>query len=159
MTKDDIVKLAIEHTVSGLKFDEDGLVRFAKLVAEHERNEIIEILDASTGYVHMDEPTLAIEFIIKTAPLYAKAKSDRMFLEEYRRSKHAQLKSLAGTEVLGKQDTFAYAHPEYVEILEGIRAAVEIEERYRWLMTAAQAKVECWRTAQYSARIEQKATQ
>ena len=54
MTKEDIVKLAIEHTVSGLKFNEDGLVRFAKLVAEHERNEIIEILDASTGYVHMD---------------------------------------------------------------------------------------------------------
>ena len=54
MTKDDIVKLAIEHTVSGLKFDEDGLVRFAKLIAKHERNEIIEILDASTGYVHMD---------------------------------------------------------------------------------------------------------
>ena len=45
MTKDDIVKLAIEHTVSGLKFDEDGLVRFAKLIAEHERNEIIEILE------------------------------------------------------------------------------------------------------------------
>jgi hypothetical protein len=54
MNRDDIVKLAIEHTVSGLKFDEDGLVRFAKLIAEHERNEIIEILDASTGYVHMD---------------------------------------------------------------------------------------------------------
>jgi hypothetical protein len=30
------------------------LYEFAKLVAEHERNEIIEILDASTGYVHMD---------------------------------------------------------------------------------------------------------
>ena len=54
MTKEDIIRLAIEHTISGLKFDEDGLVRFAKLVAEHERNEIIEILDASTGYVHMD---------------------------------------------------------------------------------------------------------
>ena len=54
MNKEEIIKLAIEHTVSGLKFDEDGLLRFAKLVAEHERNEIIEILDASTGYVHMD---------------------------------------------------------------------------------------------------------
>ena len=54
MTKDDIIKLAIEHTISGLKFDQNGLLRFAKLVAEHERNEIIEILDASTGYVHMD---------------------------------------------------------------------------------------------------------
>jgi hypothetical protein len=107
----------------------------------------------------VNEPTLAIEFIIKTAPLYAKAKSDRMFLEEFRRSKHAQLKSLAGTEVLGKQETFAYAHQDYIEILEGIREAVEREERYRWLMTAAQARIEVWRTEQYSARMEIKATQ
>ena len=106
----------------------------------------------------MNEPTKAIQYLIDTAPLYAKSKADRMFLEEFRKSRKAQLASQAGTEVLGKQETFAYAHPEYVEILEGIRAAVEIEERYRWLMTAAQAKVECWRTAQYSARMEMKAT-
>ena len=54
MTEEDIIKLAIEHTISGLKFDQNGLLRFAKLIAEHERNEIIEILDASTGYVQMD---------------------------------------------------------------------------------------------------------
>jgi len=54
MNKEDIIKLAIENTIHGLKFDEEGLIRFAKLIAEHERNEIIEILDASTGYVHMD---------------------------------------------------------------------------------------------------------
>ena len=35
-------------------FYTEQLQAFAKLVAEHERNEIIEILDASTGYVHMD---------------------------------------------------------------------------------------------------------
>ena len=54
MNNEDIIKLAIENTIHGLKFNEDGLIRFAKLIAEHERNEIIEILDASTGYVHMD---------------------------------------------------------------------------------------------------------
>ena len=54
MTREDIIKLAIENTINGLKFDENGLVRFAKLIAENERNEIIEILDASTGNVHMD---------------------------------------------------------------------------------------------------------
>jgi hypothetical protein len=107
----------------------------------------------------MNEPTKAIQFLIDTAPLYAKAKSDRMFLEEFRKSRKAQLASQAGTEVLGKQETFAYAHPEYIEILEGIREAVEKEERFRWLMTAAQARIEVWRTEQYSARIEQKATQ
>ena len=107
----------------------------------------------------MNEPTRAIQFLIDTAPLYAKAKADRMFLEEFRKSRKAQLASQAGTEVLGKQETFAYAHPEYIEILDGIREAVEKEERFRWLMTAAQARIEVWRTEQYSARIEQKATQ
>jgi hypothetical protein len=82
-----------------------------------------------------------------------------MFLDEFRKSRKAQLMAQAGTEVLGKQETFAYAHPEYIQILEGIKEAVELEERYRWLMTAAQARIEVWRTEQYSARMEVKATQ
>ena len=45
MNKNDIVKLAIEHTVSGLKFDEDGLLRFAKLIAEHEREACAKLCD------------------------------------------------------------------------------------------------------------------
>jgi predicted esterase YcpF (UPF0227 family) len=107
----------------------------------------------------MNEPTKAIQYLIDTAPLYSKAKATRMYLEEFRKSRKAQLMSQAGTEVLGKQETYAYAHHEYIQILEGIREAVETEEKYRWLMTAAQARIECWRTEQYSARIEQKATQ
>jgi hypothetical protein len=54
MTKDDIVKLAIEHTVSGLKFDEDGLVRFAKLVAEHEREACADVADIAEPYKSAD---------------------------------------------------------------------------------------------------------
>lgn len=107
----------------------------------------------------MDYPSKAIQYLIDTAPLYAKAKADRMYLEEFRKSRKAQLQSQAGTEVIGKQETFAYAHPEYIQILEGIREAVEREENYRWMMTAAQAKIEVWRTNQYSARMEVKATQ
>ena len=106
----------------------------------------------------MNEPTKAIQYIIDTAPLYAKAKADRMYLEEFRKSRKAQLMAQAGTEVLGKQGTYAYAHADYIGILEGIRQAVETEEKYRWLMTAAQARIEGWRTEQYSARIEMKAT-
>jgi hypothetical protein len=43
MNNDDIILLAIEHTINGLKFNEDGLLRFAKLVAEHEREACAEI--------------------------------------------------------------------------------------------------------------------
>jgi hypothetical protein len=106
----------------------------------------------------MNEPTKAIQYIIDTAEPYSKAKATRIYLEGFLKSRKAQLMSQAGTEVLGKQETYAYAHHDYIEILEGIRQAVETEEKYRWLMTAAQARIECWRTEQYSARIEMKAT-
>jgi len=107
----------------------------------------------------MNEPTKAIQYLIDTAPLYAKAKADRMYLEEFRKSRRSQLMAQAGTEVLGKQETYAYAHQDYIEILNGIKEAVEKEEKYRWLMTAAQARIEVWRTEQYSARMEVRATQ
>lgn len=107
----------------------------------------------------MNEPTKAIQYIIDTAPLYAKAKADRMYLEEFRKSRKAQLMVNSRLEALGKQEAYAYAHQDYIEILEGIRQAVETEEKYRWLMTAAQARIECWRTEMFSARIEMKATQ
>jgi hypothetical protein len=107
----------------------------------------------------MNEPTKAIQYLIDTAPLYAKAKADRMYLEEFRKSRKAQLMAQAGTEVLGKQETFAYAHQDYIGILEGIRQAVETEEKYRWLMTAAQARISVWQTEQYNARLEVKSTQ
>jgi hypothetical protein len=45
MNKEDIIKLAIEHTIHGLKFDEDGLVRFANLIAEHEREKCADIAE------------------------------------------------------------------------------------------------------------------
>jgi hypothetical protein len=44
MNREDIIRLAIEHTVSGLKFDEDGLVRFAQLVATAEREACVDLL-------------------------------------------------------------------------------------------------------------------
>ena len=107
----------------------------------------------------MNEPTKAIQYLIDTAPLYAKAKADRMYLEEFRKSRKAQLMSQAGTEVLGKQEVYAYAHEDYGVLLRGIREAVEAEENYRWLMRAAEARISVWQTEQYNARLEAKAVQ
>jgi len=58
MTQDEIIGMAIKAGFKPSVFNHLAWIKefqnFAKLVAEHERNEIIEILDASTGYVHMD---------------------------------------------------------------------------------------------------------
>lgn len=50
MNNDDIILLAIEHTINGLKFNEDGLLRFAKLIAEHEREACAKIADIAEPY-------------------------------------------------------------------------------------------------------------
>ena len=50
MNREEIIKLAIEHTVSGLKFDEDGLERFATLVAQQERERIAKEIEKMTVF-------------------------------------------------------------------------------------------------------------
>jgi len=44
-----------------------------------------------------------------------------------------------------------------MELLEGLRVAVEEEEKFKWLMVAAQARIEVWKTNQYNTRAELKA--
>jgi hypothetical protein len=56
------------------------------------------------------------------------------------------------------QERDAYAHPEYIELLKGIRDAVEIEEELRWKLIAAQARVDVWRSEQANLRTEGKVT-
>jgi hypothetical protein len=58
MTQDQIIEMAKQVGMDYLQYISpeafEKVVAFVELVAQHERNEIIEILDASTGYVHMD---------------------------------------------------------------------------------------------------------
>jgi hypothetical protein len=108
-----------------------------------------------------DAPYRAVEFIIKNAPLYAKAKAERVLLEEFRKSKKALLMKDAlkqGIEAANAQEREAYADPEYIELLHGLSAAIEKEETLRWQIEAARMKTDIWRTEQANARLETRAT-
>lgn len=57
MTRDEMIEMARKAgSLIEIAQEKDllWLTAFAKLVAEHERNEIIQILEDCTGYVHMD---------------------------------------------------------------------------------------------------------
>jgi hypothetical protein len=92
------------------------------------------------------DPNKAVDYIIKMAPLYAKAKAERVYLEEFRKSKKAILMGDSTSRSLGAQERDAYAHPEYTALLEGLREAVLAEEKIRWELVAAQARIEIYRT-------------
>jgi hypothetical protein len=101
----------------------------------------------------------SLDFIRDNAPLYAKAKSERVYLEEFRKTKKALIMRAAeeaGYKTAATQEREAYADPGYMEVLEGLRAAVEEEERLRWLIVAAQAKIDVWRTIEANRRTEAK---
>lgn len=105
----------------------------------------------------MNDPSLAVEFIIKHSAEFAKAKSQRVYLEEFRKSKKSLLMSKSSDTTIGGQERDAYKHPEYLELLEGLKQAVEIEETLKWKLIAAQARIDIFRTMEASNRAQDRA--
>jgi hypothetical protein len=102
------------------------------------------------------DPLLAVNFLQLTAPRFSQAKAERTFLENYLKTIKSRLMQESDSKSLGDREAYAYAHETYVEQLRGYKQAIEEEERLKWLMTAAQAKIEVWKTLEYTKRAELK---
>jgi hypothetical protein len=80
MSKEDIILLAIKYTIHGLKFNEDGLLRFAALVASAERESCAKIceqlLERPCGYLGEWEgyATFATEMTAQECAIAIRAK-------------------------------------------------------------------------------------
>jgi hypothetical protein len=96
--------------------------------------------------------------MLDTAPRLAKAKGERVYLEEYRKSLKAILMQAGVGKTAVMQERDAYADPQYTEHLRALRIAVEAEEALRWRMVALQAAVEVWRSQEASNRAMDRAT-
>lgn len=88
---------------------------------------------------------------------YAKAQAEADALAEFRKSKKALLMQMA--EQLGKtsaviQERDAYAHPDYLELLDGIKAATEKALGLKWKLRTFEMRFDYWRTKQATARAE-----
>ena len=104
------------------------------------------------------DPHKAVDYILLNGKKFAKAKAERVYLEEYRKSLKAILMKRTIETSVAAQEREAYAHEEYVQLLQGLREAVEAEEKLRWDLIGAQARVEIWRTEQANNRAEGRAT-
>ena len=106
----------------------------------------------------MRDPHKAVDYILMNSGKHAKAKSERIYLEEYRKSLKAMLMKQCMETAIGAQEREAYAHADYRALLDGIKEATEIEEKFRWDLIAAQAAIDIWRTEQSNLRAEGKVT-
>lgn len=91
---------------------------------------------------------------------YAKAKADRVYLEHFRKSKKAMLMAEAEAKdpdrykSAASQEVYAYRHPEYIELLEGLKEATETEEFRRYQLKSREMRFEEYRTEAANSRAE-----
>jgi hypothetical protein len=99
----------------------------------------------------------ALNYIRDNAKGLAEAKANRIYLEQFRKSKKALLINQAPDGTIQSKESFAYAHKDYISLLDGLKIAVLQEEEHKWLMVGAQLKVEVYRTQQANNRFIDKA--
>ena len=104
-----------------------------------------------------DDVDKAVEYLRTNARAAAQAKANRIYLEEYRKVVKAQIQRENDNLALGTQEAIAYADARYKQHLDVLKEAIEKDEYNRWMMTAAEAKIEAWRTQQANQRAEAKA--
>ena len=95
------------------------------------------------------------------AKKHAVAKAQANYLEEFKKSKLSILMKKyerAGHATAVAQEREARADHEYIELLEGLRAAVEVSEEARWALEVSKMSIEVWRTRRADQRAEMNLT-
>ena len=108
------------------------------------------------------KPEEAAQVIREKAPAYGEAKAQRVYLEEYRKTKKAMLMKEAlklGVEAANAQEREAYADPAYHQVLKGLAVAIEAEETLKWEMESARLDIEIFRTREATNRMQDRAHQ
>jgi hypothetical protein len=89
---------------------------------------------------------------------YAEAEAERQYLMEFRKSKKAILMGEAErtnpSMPIGKQERYAYAHQEYIELLEGLKVAIERAILLKHRIQVITMRFEQWRSIKATERAE-----
>ena len=94
----------------------------------------------------------AVDYLRDNAGKASKASAERIYMDEYKKVVKAQIMREFDDKPLGAQEAIAYADPRYKQHLEAMREAIEKDEYHDWMRTAAEAKLDAWRTQQSTNR-------
>jgi len=106
----------------------------------------------------MVDPNDAVDFMIAQSAKYAQAEANKVYMEELRKTikaeemKHAEAYGNGEYKTAAMQEREAYASPKYKKHLEALCEAVQRREEARWMMIAAQERINVWRSQNASNR-------
>ena len=88
----------------------------------------------------------ALDFLRDSAESAAINRSNRVYMEEFRKSLKAQLMSDNIDMAVNAQEREAYKNVEYITHLEAMKEAIYQDEKLRFLIEAAKIKISAWQT-------------
>lgn len=99
----------------------------------------------------------AVDWLRDNAVAAGKARAERLYLEQWIKTAKAEaMRPHAGLPV-SAQEREALTSASYLSALQAYREAVEADETMRFLIAAAEAKIEAWRSQESTRRAEGKA--
>lgn len=100
----------------------------------------------------------AVDWMRDSARQIAQARAERIYMEAWVKTVKATIQSEQAEMSVAAAEIVALSSPRYMAALEALKQAVEADEYLRWLATAAEAKVEFWRSSEATRRAEGRAT-
>ena len=88
----------------------------------------------------------SLDFLKDEDGTISRAKARRVVIEEGRKNLKARLMAESGETAISKQETAAYAHPDYRALLLKLEEAIRDDEHCRCLVDYHKARIEIWRS-------------
>ncbi len=108
--------------------------------------------------ITQDDAERAVDWLRDNAARMAQERAQRLYLEQWIKTVKATIQSEQQGVSAATAEIIALASPRYAKALLAYKAAIEADERNRFLITAAEAKIEYWRSAEATRRSEGRAT-
>ena len=111
--------------------------------------------------ITQDQVEKAIQWIMDNADAASQARADKLYLEDFGKSLKAELmlecEALSAVEkkktTLGYQEMYALDHDKYRAHLKGLHEAIRLDTKYTWLKSAAEDRLDIWRTQESTKRV------
>jgi hypothetical protein len=107
--------------------------------------------------IDQNDAEKAVDWLRANARSMAQARAERMYMEQWIRTVKATLQQEQAGLSVASSEVVALASPRYLAALQAYKSAIETDEYNRFMATAAEAKIEAWRSQEATRRAEGKA--
>jgi translation elongation factor EF-Ts len=107
--------------------------------------------------ITQDDAEKAVDWLRANARKMAQERAERLYLEQWIKTVKATLQTEQVGTSAAASEIAALASPKYLAALQAYKQAVEGDEYNRFMVTAAEAKIEAWRSQESTRRAEGKA--